>query len=133
MIEQKDATNENRIQPKEDKVAFSLFKDDQKNLYLGNHGKDVWDALRDLLSMLHDVFAWSAKELSGVPSSNIMHSLNLKDDVRCVVRQRRNLVPERAQASSIEVQKLLKVGFIKEIQYTRSISNLVLVKKSKSK
>ena len=40
---------------------------------------------------------------------------------------------EKSKVATKEVKKLCKVGFIKEIQYTTWLSNVVLVKKSNGK
>jgi hypothetical protein len=42
-------------------------------------------------------------------------------------------VAEKIKAATEEVRKLCKVGFIKEVQYTTCLSNVVLVKKSNGK
>jgi hypothetical protein len=40
---------------------------------------------------------------------------------------------EKSKATAEEVKKLCKAGFIKEVQYTTWLSNVVLVKKSNGK
>jgi len=48
-------------------------------------------------------------------------------------RKRRNFAPERNQAIHEEMERLLKAGFIREVDYPQWLANVVLVKKSSGK
>ncbi len=86
-----------------------------------------------LLSNSQDIFAWSARDLKGVPPEIAMHSLNIDPHVQPVTQRRRKMSPEKAKAAGVEVRKLLEAGFIQEIQYSKWLSNVVLVKKASGK
>ena len=62
-----------------------------------------------------------------------MHSLSIDPSVRPVIQRRRKMNEERANAAKDEVDRLLRIGFIREVQYPKWISNPVLVKKSNGK
>jgi hypothetical protein len=52
---------------------------------------------------------------------------------RPVKQRRRSFAPERNQAVAEEVQRLLKAGFIREVDYSEWLANVVLVKKTTGK
>jgi len=61
------------------------------------------------------------------------HKLSVCIEARPVAQKKRRLGEEKRQAAIEEVQKLLKAGFIREIQYTTWLANIVQVKKSNGK
>ena len=80
-----------------------------------------------------DVFAWSAAEMSSIPSSIISHSLNINPVVRPIKQKKRKLGLERLIAVRQETSKLLKDDFISEVHYPDWLSNVVMVKKANEK
>lgn len=63
--------------------------------------------------------------MSGISPDRIMHPYCL-----LVKQKRRTFNQERKEAIQVEVEKLLKVGFIREVLYPDLISNMVLFRKS---
>jgi len=61
------------------------------------------------------------------------HRLSVCKEARPVAQKKRHFREEKRQATMEEVQKLLQVGFIREIQYTTWLANMVLMKKSNGK
>ena len=59
----------------------------------------------------------------------IQHRLNMNPERKPVQQRRRAFAPERDQAVTEEVTKLLTVSFIKEVYYPDWLANVVLVKK----
>ena len=59
----------------------------------------------------------------------IQHRLNMNPERKPVQQRRRAFAPERDQAVTEEVTKLLTVSFIKEVYYPDWLTNVVLVKK----
>ena len=59
----------------------------------------------------------------------IQHRLNMNPERKPVQQRRRAFAPERDQAVTEEVTKLLTVSFIKEVYYPDWLVNVVLVKK----
>jgi hypothetical protein len=80
-----------------------------------------------------DVFAWSHKDMPGIPQFVIVHKLMVDPSHRLVKQQRRSFAPERNQAIAKEVHKLLQAGFIREVDYPEWLANVVLVKKTTRK
>jgi hypothetical protein len=90
----------------------------------------------DLVTFLKhnsDVFSWSHEDMPGIDPSVIVHKLNVELNRRPVKQRRRTFAAERNQAIVEEVEKLLKAGFIREVDYPEWLSNVVLVKKSNGK
>jgi hypothetical protein len=76
----------------------------------------------DLVAFLRrnsDVFAWSHEDMPGIDSSVIVHKLNVDPNHQLVKQRRRTFATERNQAIAEEVEKLLKAGFIREVDYPK--------------
>ncbi|XP_024041512.1 uncharacterized protein LOC112098939 [Citrus clementina] len=74
-----------------------------------------------------------AFEVQRIDRGIACHKLAIKKGVRPVRQKRRCFNQERYKAINAEVEKLLKVGFIREAKYPEWISNVVLVKKANGK
>jgi len=91
---------------------------------------------RDLLSFLKQnikTFAWSAADMPGIDINVASHDLNVDPTFKPIKQKRRKLGPERAKAVNDEVDKLLKIGSIREVQYPDWLANPVVVKKKNGK
>jgi hypothetical protein len=74
-------------------------------------------------------FAWSYEEMPGIDPRIIEHEIMTYPDVK-LVRQKLHLVnPRKAATIKVEVEKLLKVGFIYPVQLTQWVSNPMPVNK----
>ncbi|XP_052300414.1 uncharacterized protein LOC127903754 [Citrus sinensis] len=80
-----------------------------------------------------DVFAWTHEDMPGIDPEVACHRLAIKKGARAVRQKRRCFNQERYEAVSDEVEKLLRAGFIREVNYPEWISNVVLVKKANGK
>lgn len=80
-----------------------------------------------------DVFTWSHDDLLGMDSNVAYHKLTINKEVKPVRQKKRCFNHERYNAINSEVEKLLKVGSIREVIYHEWISNVVLVNKANSK
>lgn len=76
------------------------------------------------------VFAWSHDDMPSIDPAIILHRLNV--DLQCKpVKQKRKLFNvECYEAIKAKVDKLLKVDFIRGVDYLTWLSNIVLVKKA---
>ena len=79
-----------------------------------------------------NIFAWSAKDLPGVPRELAEHYLCFRPDAKPVRQPTRRLSDGRRQAVLDELAKLLAAGFIMEVLHPDWISNLVLVEKRRT-
>ena len=64
-----------------------------------------------------DVFAWSHEDMPGISPKIIQHKLNVNPEKKPVQQRRRDFGPERDQAVTEEVTKLLVASFIREVYY----------------
>jgi len=114
-----------------------------KEFEIGGNGKKVRvgsllspkveESLVAFLQNNTDVFAWCHDDMPGIDPSVISHRLNVDPNHRPVKQKRRCFAPERNQAIHEEVERLLKAGFIREVDYPQWLANVVLVRKSSGK
>ena len=70
---------------------------------------------------------------TGISPKVIQHKLNVNPERKPVQQRRRAFAPERDQAVTEEVTKLLMTGFIREVYYHNWLANVILVKKANGK
>jgi hypothetical protein len=80
-----------------------------------------------------DVFAWSAKDLTGVDRSFIEHKLNIDPSVKPQKQKLRKMSDDKVVAVKSEVQRLLDATIIREVMYPKWLANTVPVKKKNGK
>ena len=90
---------------------------------------DQVERLQELLRKNADIFAFSTDEMPGIPRDIAEHRLYVDPTVRPIKQKRRPLGAERNKVVKDEVAKLLKAGFIREVQCPQWLANPVLVKK----
>ncbi|KAL2248154.1 UNVERIFIED_CONTAM: Retrovirus-related Pol polyprotein from transposon [Sesamum indicum] len=90
-------------------------------------------AMIEFLKKNADIFAWSPLDFTGIDPGVIVHRLNVDHQPRPVQQKRRLFESDKNEIIRQEVEKLLKAGYVSEIQYTNWLSNVVLVPKSSGK
>ena len=80
-----------------------------------------------------DVFAWTHEDMPRIDPEVACHRLAIRKDARSIRQKRSCFNQERYEVINGEVEKLCKVGFIREVNYTEWISNVVLVKNDNGK
>ena len=93
-------------------------------------GETIKGELVKCLQSHTDIFAWSHEDIPGIDRRVACHKLVIRKGARSVRKKKRCFNQERYDAINAEVEKLLKVGFIREAKYPEWISNVVLVKKA---
>ena len=76
-----------------------------------------------------DVFVWTHLDMTGISLAHASHRLNVTPSARPIKQRVRRFHPDRHQVIQVEVDNLLKVGFIKEIKYPEWLANEVVVPK----
>lgn len=71
--------------------------------------------------------------MPGISEDVTLHRLKIKPGVHAVKQKKRVFSTEKQEAIDKELDRLIEVGFIKEIQFPKGIANTVLVKKSNGK
>uniref|UniRef100_A0A2N9J4R0 Uncharacterized protein n=1 Tax=Fagus sylvatica TaxID=28930 RepID=A0A2N9J4R0_FAGSY len=97
------------------------------------NGKGVLLRIPSFLKNNLDVFAWTHDDMPGIDPATICHKLNVDPSIRPIKQKRRVFAPDRNQAISDEVEKLLTAGFIREVFYPDWLANVVMVKKANGK
>ncbi|KAH9308387.1 hypothetical protein KI387_036298, partial [Taxus chinensis] len=78
-------------------------------------------------------FTFSYKEMTGIAPHIVVHNLITKPDVKPIKKKSRPMKPKVALMVKEEVMKLLQVGFIKSVDYSQWVSNIVPVLKKNGK
>ena len=101
-----------------------------KTIRIGSRLKEEqkWELVQCLRAHV-DVFAWTHEDMPGIDPEVACHRLAIRKGARAVRQKRRSFNQERYEAINGKVEKLLKAGFIREVNYLEWISNVVLVKK----
>jgi hypothetical protein len=90
-------------------------------------------ALIQFVQKNRDVFAWSAKDLTGVDRNFIEHKLNIDASVKPRRQKLRKMCDDKVVAVKSEVQILLDANVIREVMYPKWLANTVPVKKKNGK
>jgi hypothetical protein len=73
----------------------------------------------DLFKEFCDVFAWSYEELPGIDPKIVEHEITTYLDAKPVRQKLHPVNPKKAASIKIEVEKLLKAGFIYPIHLSQ--------------
>ncbi|XP_072084457.1 uncharacterized protein [Arachis hypogaea] len=76
-----------------------------------------------------DLFAWTPADMPGIDSGLMSHRLAIRSEVKPVAQRRRKMSQERAEEVARQTASLLEAGFIRELDYSTWLSNVVLVRK----
>lgn len=71
--------------------------------------------------------------MPGIPTSVISHTLNVYSGACPVKQKKQKFTSHIIKVIQEEVQKLLQVGYIREVYYPDWMENVVMVKKSNGK
>ncbi|KAL0282754.1 UNVERIFIED_CONTAM: hypothetical protein Sangu_2479100 [Sesamum angustifolium] len=98
------------------KATIDELKEEEEGTYIA------------LLHKFKDVFAWSYKKMLGLDPKVVVHHLLVKKGARSVKQGQCRFRHELISLIEGEVNKLIEVGFIREVKYPMWISNTVPVK-----
>ncbi|KAM1072805.1 hypothetical protein FF1_018023 [Malus domestica] len=103
-------------------------KEEQKPIFVSALLRtDEIDEYYQLLSEYKDVFAWTYKEMPGLDPVIAVHHLAVKPGTRPIKQTQRRYRSELIPQIEAEIDKLIEAGFIREVQYPKWISNIVIV------
>ena len=86
-----------------------------------------------LLGEYRDVFAWSYDDMKGLDPKFYQHQINLATDAKPVQQRRYWMNPNYATRVKEEIDKLLKIGFIRPVKRATWLSPIVVVPKKNGK
>jgi hypothetical protein len=82
-----------------------------------------------LFKEFHDIFTWSYEEMSGIDPEILIHEIKTYPDAKPIQQHLRPVHPRKEAAIKLEVEKLLKAGFIYPVALIEWVSNIVLIDK----
>jgi hypothetical protein len=89
--------------------------------------------LLQFLDKNNDIFVWSTSDLVGVSREVIEHKLQVNPDAKPKKQKLCKMLEEKVEAVKAKVQRLLDVGFIREVRYPQWLANIVMVHKKNRK
>ncbi|PKA62934.1 RNA-directed DNA polymerase like [Apostasia shenzhenica] len=135
IIDQLDPKEFQPVVPQQGVINVTLGREDSSKIVnISSSMNDMQQAtITALLSEYIDIFAWSSEDISGVDRAVCEHHLNISDTATPVKQKKRVMAGERQNVIEEEVNKLLKAGYIREVQYPQWLTNIVMVKKANGK
>ena len=117
--------------------------DPLESILLGGPDKDTYvnsllseeekEQLRKVLLCNIDLFAWTHSDITGISPTHASHKLNVVPFARPIRQRVRRFYQDCYQVIQVEVDNLLKAGFIREIKYPEWLANVVVVPKKGGK
>ena len=115
-------------------LDVSLEGEAPKNIKVGAQLTDEEvHEYKALVMEYRDVFAWSYKDLRGIPPEIALHTIPLIPGAKPVRQRERRMNPNLQLIVKAELERLLEAGFIRPVEITDWVSPMVLVKKKNGK
>ncbi|XP_072052144.1 uncharacterized protein [Arachis hypogaea] len=123
-----------RPKPEGDLEKFRVGDTEEKFTFVNkNLPHELIEPLVKIIRANGDLFAWTPADIPGIDPRFMSHHLVVKPDTRPVAQRRRKMSQERAEEVAKQTASLLEAGFIRELDYSTWLSNVVLVKKYNGK
>ena len=90
-------------------------------------------AMITLLNEFRDIFSWSYEDMRGLDPQLYQHQIHLSKDAKLVAQRRYRMNPNYAAKVKEEIDKLLRVGFIRPVKKATWLSPIVVVPKKNGK
>ncbi|XP_028120239.1 uncharacterized protein LOC114317675 [Camellia sinensis] len=121
-----------RGEPVEELVEVPVHPTDPtKTTKIGNQLSSQAKAdLTALLAKHNNVFSWTHSDMPGIDLSFITHRLGIESQFRSFRQKQCIFHPKRNSLIVVELDKLLKAQFIRNVDYPRWLSNVILVRKN---
>jgi hypothetical protein len=101
-----------------------------ENVHIGaSFSSDEVVTYTSLFKAFRDIFTWSYEQMSGIDPEIVIHEIKTYPDAKPVRQRLRPVHPCKLATIKLEVEKLLKVGFIYPVALTDWVSNLVPIDK----
>ncbi|KAL2235737.1 UNVERIFIED_CONTAM: hypothetical protein Sindi_1305900 [Sesamum indicum] len=122
------------LKPSDEYKAVQLVESEQgRTTRIGANMGEMETTMVDFLRKNVDMFAWSPSDFKGINPEVIVHRLNVDPMARPVQQKKRSFRDDKNRIIEQGVAKLLKAGYVSEVQYTEWLSNVVLVPKASGK
>ena len=89
--------------------------------------------MQSALRQNYDIFVWTHSDMKGIDPSITSHKLNVLPTARPIQQKVRRFHPDRQKIIWNEIDKLIEARFIREVDYTDWLANVVVVPKKEGK
>ena len=111
-------------------IDISAKHDTIEHVHVGqNYSTDEHEAYNTLFKEFCDIFTWSYEEMLGIDPSIVVHEIKTYPMAKPVRQKLRQVHPRKAATIKVEIEKLLKAGFIYPIPLMEWVLNVVPVNK----
>jgi hypothetical protein len=101
-----------------------------ENVHIGaSCSQDEIVTYTSLFKEFHDIFTWSYEEMPGIDPAIVVHEIKTYLDTKPILQRLRPVHPRKATDIKLEVEKIMKVGFIYLVALTKWVSNPVPIDK----
>nr|XP_025703002.1 uncharacterized protein LOC112803745 [Arachis hypogaea] len=115
-----------RPEPEGDLEKFSIGDEGEKFTFVNkNLPHELKEPLIEMIRANRDLFAWTPADMPGIDPKIISHHLAVKPEARPVAQRRRKMSAERAEEVAKQTAGLLEAGFIREVDYSTWLSNVM--------
>ncbi|XP_072054813.1 uncharacterized protein [Arachis hypogaea] len=119
-----------RPEPEGDLEKFRVGDTEEKFTFINrNLLHELKEPLVEMIRANGDLFAWTPADMPGIDPHLMSHHLAIKPKARPVAQRRRRMSQKRAEEVARQTASLLEAAFIRELDYSTWLSNIVLVKK----
>ncbi|XP_052117555.1 uncharacterized protein LOC127747557 [Arachis duranensis] len=123
-----------RPEPEGDLEKFMIGDMEEKFTFINkNLPCELKEPLVEMIRANRDLFAWTPADMPGIDPKIMSHHLAVRSEARPIAQRRRKMSTERAEKVARQTASLLEAGFIREVDYSTWLSNVVLVKKHNGK
>ncbi|XP_016164312.1 uncharacterized protein LOC107606810 [Arachis ipaensis] len=123
-----------RPEPERDLEKFRVGNSEEKFTFVNrNLPHDLKEPLVEMIRANGDLFTWTPVDMPGIDHQIMLHHLAVKAEAKPVAQRMRKMSQKRADEVAMQTAGLLEAGFIRELDYSTWISNVVLVKKPSEK
>ncbi|XP_072081235.1 uncharacterized protein [Arachis hypogaea] len=117
-----------RPEPEGDLEKFRVGNSEEKFTFVNrNLPHELKEPLMEMIRANGDLFAWTPADMPGINSSLMSHHLSVRPEAKPVAQRRRKMSQERAEEVARQTAGLLEAGFIRELDYSTWLSNVVLI------
>ncbi|XP_072062334.1 uncharacterized protein [Arachis hypogaea] len=116
-----------RPEPEGDLEKFRVGEEDDKFTFINrNLPHEIKEPLMEMIRANADLFAWTPADMPGIDPQLMSHHLAVKAGAKPVAQRRRKMSQERAEEIAKQTASLLEAEFIRELDYSTWLSNVVL-------
>ncbi|XP_072071830.1 uncharacterized protein [Arachis hypogaea] len=117
-----------RPEPEGDLEKFKVGNSEEKFTFVNrNLPHELKEPLMEMIRANGDLFAWTPADMPGINSSLMSRHLAVRPEAKPVAQRRRKMSQERVEKVARQMAGLLEAGFIRELDYSTCLSNVVLI------